>query len=361
MPAKRETTQTRNMDIFPLVLIYIGPVVAVVLIFLGVLSHVIKPGGARVPIKGRHVFVTGGSMGIGLAIAKQAAAQGAKVSLLARGRHKLEEAREEIRRDTGADVSVYSVDVRDEEGVKKSLQEAGTVDVLVCNQGFGLARELVQMDMAEVRRMLDINVVGTFNLIRHALPPMQQTASSTPRSISIISSQAGQLGVYGYTHYCASKFALRGLAEALQQEVISHNIRVCLVCPPPVETPGYLDARKMFSELTIALASSTSKMDVKDVARETLDGIKSGKFFVPCNWQGFALSLAGSGGSPATSPLTSLYEVFLAGAIRLGLIFTVGKWYNIITKWKKAERQKTANSLAVCEAAHLNLNERRWP
>ncbi|XP_078442027.1 3-dehydrosphinganine reductase TSC10A-like [Wolffia australiana] len=335
------------METIPLLLISVGTVVAVVLIFLAILSHVIKPGGARVPIKGRHVFITGGSMGIGLAIAKQASAQGARVSLLARGFQKLEEARDEIRRETGVEVSIYSVDVRDEDGVRKALQEAGTVDVLICNQGFFLPRELVQMDMDEVKYMLDVNLVGTFNLIRHALPAMQQTASSTPRSIAIISSQAGQVGVYGYTHYCASKFALRGLAEALQQEIISHNIRVCLVCPPVVETPGYKKIavqKKGTSVLTTKLATSSTKMDVKDVARETLDGIKSGQFFVPCNWQGFALSLAGSGGSPATSPLTALCEVFLAGAIRLGLIFTVGKWYKKTAAWN-AKMQATAKKL----------------
>ncbi|XP_078446229.1 3-dehydrosphinganine reductase TSC10A-like [Wolffia australiana] len=331
------------METIPLLLISLGSAVAAVLIFLLVLIIVIKPGGAKVPIKGRHVFISGGSMGIGFTIAKQAAAQGARVSLLARGRQKLEEAREEIRRDTGAEVSIYSIDVRDEEGVKKALQEAGTVDVLVCNQGFFLPRELVQMDMEEVKYTLDVNLVGTFNLIRHALPAMQQTASSTPRSIAIISSQASQIGIHGYTHYCASKFALRGLAEALQQEVISHNIRVCLVCPPGVDTPGTLDRLDKFPALTRALISSSPHVDVEKVARRTLNGVKSGQFLVNCNWEGFALGLTGPGGSPATSPVIALCEVALAGVVRLGVLFAVAGWYKIIAQWnaKKHAKVKT--------------------
>ncbi|XP_078446232.1 3-dehydrosphinganine reductase TSC10A-like [Wolffia australiana] len=330
------------MELFSLILLSLGSAVAAVLIFLLVLSVVIKPGGARVPIKGRHVFISGGSMGIGLAIAKQAAAQGARVSLLARGRQKLEESRDEIRRDTGADVSIYSAEVRDEEGVKKALHDARTVDVLVCSQGIFVPRELVLMDMEQVRNTLDINVVGTFNLIRHALPAMQQASGndSSPRSISIVSSQAGLLGIYGYTHYCASKFALRGLAEALQQEVIAHNIRVSLVCRPPVETPGYLHGIEKFPELTRILQRSSPKVGEDDVARGTVNGIKSGQFFVPCNFQGFALSLAFSGGSPATSPLKALFDVALAGVSRLGLIFTLRGWYNTIAKWNNAERLK---------------------
>lgn len=156
----------------------------------------VRPPPATVPIKGRHVFVTGGSCGIGLAIAKRAAAEGAaKVSLLARGLAKLEAAREEILRETSCtDVAIYSADVRDEGAVRRAVEAAGPIDVLVCNQGVFFPRELENQDTEEIKFTLDVNLMGNFHLIKAALPAMKAGASAAaPRSIAIISSQAGQV------------------------------------------------------------------------------------------------------------------------------------------------------------------------
>ncbi|CAA7411118.1 unnamed protein product [Spirodela intermedia] len=279
---------------------------AAVAAFLAVLCYVVAPGGVKVPIKGRHVFVTAGSSGIGLSLAKQATAEGDRVSILARNLRKLEEAHEEIRRATGVEAAIYSVEVRDEKAVREALEEAGTVDVLVCNHGVFLPRELVMVDMEEVRYTIDINVVGTFNLIRHALPAMKQAAGGSPsRSIAVISSQADQIGVYGYTSYSASKFALRGLAEALQQE----------------------------SSITSASPSSSPRT-------RALDGIKSGKFLVTCNQVGSILSLTTADEAPANSVLAAFSEVVFAGVMRLIALFILHGWYSTIVKWNARQRRK---------------------
>ncbi|KAK9933420.1 hypothetical protein M0R45_020618 [Rubus argutus] len=89
----------------------------------------------KIPIKSRHVFITGGSSGIGLALAHQAASEGARVSILARSIDKLEEARNYIQLSTGVDVAVFAADVRDYDAVSKAVEDAGPIDVLVVNQG----------------------------------------------------------------------------------------------------------------------------------------------------------------------------------------------------------------------------------
>ncbi|CAK9139227.1 unnamed protein product [Ilex paraguariensis] len=215
------------------------------------LYFIVKPRPVKIQIKNRHVFITGGSSGIGLALAHEAALEGAKVSILARNMEKLNEAKQSIKLSTGRDVAVFSADVRDFDSLKKSIEEAGPIDVLVCNQGVFVPRELEGQELEEVKFMLDVNLMGTFHLIKAALPGMKNRTDRAPASIAIMSSQAGQVGIYGYTAYSASKFGLRGMAEALQQEVIADNIHVSLIFPPDTETPGL--AEGLDSDFHLAL------------------------------------------------------------------------------------------------------------
>lgn len=315
----------------PLLLLLLLIPVSFPLLLILTLRYLVRPRPAKIPIAGRHVFITGGSSGIGLALARQAAAAGARVSILARSTARLEEARDDIRRATGAEVAIYSADVRDAEAVRKAVEAAGTIDVLLCNHGVFVPQELATQDLEEVRSMLDVNVMGTIHLIKAALPGMRSGAAG-PRSIAIVSSQAGQVGIYGYTIYSASKFALRGLAEALQQEVIMDDIHVSLIFPPDTETPGLAEENKRRPEVTRIIAGSSVGMKADDVAARALEGIKAAKFIVPCNLEGFMLSIATMGLSPQRSYLMAFVEVFFAGLMRfLGLCFQKG-WYDIVEK-----------------------------
>lgn len=164
------------------------------LLFLA-LSFLARPRPVRVPIKDRHVLITGGSSGIGLALAKAAAAEGAHVSILARNEQRLEEARDEIQRLTGREAGILKADVRDPQAVARALEDAKPVDVLVCNQGVFVPMELERQELEEAKFMIDVNVMGTFHLIKAALPGMKRRARETrlPASIAIMSSQAGQV------------------------------------------------------------------------------------------------------------------------------------------------------------------------
>ncbi|KAK3158835.1 hypothetical protein QOZ80_2AG0142250 [Eleusine coracana subsp. coracana] len=302
---------------------------------LAALAFLARPRGARVPLKGRHVLITGGSSGIGLAMATAAAREGARVSILARNAARLEDARTAIRAATGQDVGVLAADVRDAAAVARALEEAGPVDVLVCNQGVFVPQELEKQDMEEVKWMVDINLMGTFHLVKAALPGMKARARETglPGSIAMMSSQAGQVGVYGYTAYSASKFALRGMGEALQHEVIGDNIRVSLVFPPDTETPGFEEEHKRRPELTNILAGSSGGMKADDVAKKALAGIKSGRFIVPCNFEGAMLAVATAGLSPQSSPLMGFIEVIGVGIMRFAALCFQWNWFSIIENY----------------------------
>ncbi|KAH0860451.1 hypothetical protein HID58_088712 [Brassica napus] len=174
---------------------------------------------SKIPIKSRHVFITGGSSGIGLA-----AAGGARVSILARSLSKLADAKRSIELSAGVEVSTFSADVRDYDAVSKAVNQSGPIDVLIVNQGVFIGKELEKQSTEEIKFMIDVNLVGSFNVIKAALPSMKGRG---PASISLVSSQAEQ---------------------------------------------------KKRPELTSIIAASSGSMKTKEVAKICLDGIKAGKF-----------------------------------------------------------------------------------
>lgn len=182
-----------------LFLLWILLIVAIPCSLLLLLSFLVRPRPVKIPIKGRHVFISGGSSGIGLSLARLAAAEGARVSILARSSDKLQEARQSIRLATGVDVAVFSADVRDAEALRRALDEAGPVDVLICNHGVFVARELDLHDVEGLKFTIDVNLTGTFNLIKAALPGMKNRGQRGPGSIALMSSQAGQVCDFFYS------------------------------------------------------------------------------------------------------------------------------------------------------------------
>lgn len=320
-------------------LMYLSLLVLLPFSLLLFLALIVRPRPVKVPIKGRHVFITGGSSGIGLALAHQAASEGARVSILARNQDKLEEAQHSIRLSTGLDVAIFSADVQDFIAVQKAVKEAGPIDVLICNQGVFVPQELETQELEEIRFMIDVNLMGCFHLIKAALPGMKNRKDGLPASIALMSSQAGQVGIYGYTAYSASKFGLRGLGEALQQEVISENIHVSLIFPPDTETPGLLEESKKRPGLTSIIAASSGAMKADEVAKKALNGVKSGSFMVPCNFEGQLLSIATAGLSPQRSSLMAFVEVFTAGILRIAALCFQWNWYGSIANWHTQKKR----------------------
>lgn len=296
------------------------------------------------------MFITGGSKGIGLALAQRAVLEGARVSLLARSLPNLEEAQKSIRLTYGIDVAIFSADVRDYDAVQRAAVEAGPIDVLVVNHGVFLNQELEKQGLDVVKLMIDVNLMGSFNVIKAALPLMKGRKDRHPAAISLMSSQAGQVGIYGYAAYSSTKFGLRGLAESLQQELISDNIHISLICPPYTDTPGLEEDIKTRPELTTIITgcsgSDARVLKVEEVAKKTFDGIKSGNFSIPCNLEGYILGLTTAGLSPQRSFLMAFLEVVLAGILRLVALFCLWSWYGSIEKWHAKKIKEKENNQA---------------
>lgn len=187
-------------------------------------------------LKDKVAIVTGGTKGIGYAIAMNLLRAGAKVFICARDKDELKQALETLSVYGQAEGEVC--DVRNEGQVRMMLDECtrvfGGVDILVNNAGIGIMGKTVEeLTPDEFRRTLETNLFGVFYCCHYALPKLKERGGGY---IINISSLAGQNAHPRMAAYNASKFALNGFTEALMQEVRQDNIKVSYICPGSVNT-----------------------------------------------------------------------------------------------------------------------------
>jgi 3-dehydrosphinganine reductase len=191
--------------------------------------------------RGKKVFITGGSAGIGKATAVQLARAGAEVFIAARGQAQLDQALKEIREVASTDqrTGAVSLDVTDRAAVRGAARDVidglGGLDVLVCNSGYAHTGWVHEMPDSAFDDMIQVNYMGHVNVTRALLPHLMSQGSG---DICLVSSMLGFFGAFGYTAYSASKYAVRGFAESLRHELLPHGIRVSLLYPPTTQTPG---------------------------------------------------------------------------------------------------------------------------
>lgn len=181
------------------------------------------------------VMVTGASSGIGRATALAFAAAGARVALVARRRELLEEV---ARLAGGGEVAVLPTDVTRKDDVRACFAEArarfGRVDVVVNNAGILMPAAVTDITGADLDAMLRVNLFGALFVMQEAVPLMLAQGEGC---IVNVASLAGRRGVTPLGGYCATKFALIGLTEALRMELHGRPVHVGLVLPGIVETP----------------------------------------------------------------------------------------------------------------------------
>jgi short-subunit dehydrogenase len=204
-----------------------------------------------VSLSGRVAAITGASSGIGAACARVFARAGLGVSLAARRGDALGEVAAEVRRAGGRALAVVA-DVTSEEDMRRlvdrTLAELGRLDVMVCNAGAGYHGTLGETDAGVMRRLMDVNFMGTFHAARAAMAHFEREGRG---HLLIVSSIVGRRGMPFYEAYSATKFAQAGLGEALRAEYAGTAIRVSIVYPVSTVT-GFRDAMSRDFGHTIA-------------------------------------------------------------------------------------------------------------
>jgi 3-dehydrosphinganine reductase len=233
----------------------------------------------RAYFQGKHTVITGGSSGIGLAFAKLVAGYGGKVTLVARRRSVLDEAKASIEAThPRAEVGVLELDVADAAAVAERMEgllAAGPVEHLVNNAGIVMPGRFLELPLEEFRKMMDVNFFGTVQMCKAVLPSMVRSRRG---HVLNVSSLAGVIGIYGYTPYAASKFALRGFSEALRAEMWPSGVKVSLCLPPDTDTPQLAFENERKPAETKAIAGTVKMLTAETVAHAMADGMAKGSF-----------------------------------------------------------------------------------
>ncbi|MFC8149565.1 3-ketoacyl-ACP reductase [Bacillus paralicheniformis] len=194
-------------------------------------------------LQNKTALITGGGRGIGRATAIALAKEGVQIALIGRTAANLEKAAEELKA-FGVKVSVAAADVKDLTAVERAVQsvkgELGQIDILINNAGIGGFAGFLEQSPEEWENIVQVNLMGVYNVTRAVLPEMIERKAG---DIINISSTAGQRGAAGTSAYSASKFAVLGLTESLMQEVRKHNIRVSALTPSTVATDLAIDSK----------------------------------------------------------------------------------------------------------------------
>lgn len=186
-------------------------------------------------LKGKNVFITGSTRGIGLAMAHKFASLGANIVL--NGRREIDEVLVSEFSDYGVQVVSISGDVSDSTDVKRMVEETieklGSVDILVNNAGITKDKLMLKLTEEDFEQVLKVNLVGAFNMTQAVLKPMSKARQG---AVINVSSVVGLIGNVGQANYAASKAGLIGFTKSVAREVAARNVRVNAIAPGMIES-----------------------------------------------------------------------------------------------------------------------------
>lgn len=243
---------------------------------------------------GKNILISGGSSGIGLALAKRFASLGANITILARRENQLYEAINSIKEHTsgnGQHINTIPVqaDVRSYNRLKRAFLRSKTkFDVLINSAGIAYPGEFNKLDHRIFKQVIDTNYLGTVNLTKLVVPGMIEQKSGY---IVNISSLAAVIGIYGYTAYAPSKYAIRGFSRCLRSELKSFGIEVSVVLPPDTDTPQLAFERTLLPEITRKINENGRVLSADQVAIAILKGMEKKKFTIIPGFEGKILYL----------------------------------------------------------------------
>lgn len=243
----------------------------------------------------KKIFIFGGSSGIGLAAAKQLVQLGGHVAIFARGAQRLNEAVRAIqpfRITSTQQIASFAVDVSDPElvtrVVRETLESFGVPDILINCAGRAYPRRFEEVSLDQLHETMAINLYGIWHVIQAALPYMKEKGGLIVNTSSV----SGFIGVYGYTDYAASKYAIMGLTEALRSELKPFNIHVSVLCPPDTDTPGLTTENLTKPEETKAISANAKVMSPDAVANALIAGMRKGRSVILPGMDGKLLYIA---------------------------------------------------------------------
>lgn len=223
------------------------------------------------------VFITGASSGIGEALAREFAREGAKLVLAARRLDRLESLAASLR-ERGASALAVACDVTRDGDLEAALARAhevfGPIDVVVANAGFGVVGRFQKLSLEDFRRQFETNVFGLLRTVQATLPDLLVTRGR----LALLGSVSGHISAPEASPYSMSKFAVRALAEALYAELAPGGVSVTLISPGFVATEiRHLDKSGQYRETVKDPIPAWLQMPAEKAARQIVRAIARGK------------------------------------------------------------------------------------
>ncbi len=233
--------------------------------------------------EGKNVYIVGGSSGIGMAAAGLLAERGSNVVIFARGKERLEEALGRIsarKKVENQHFAYKQLDITSRGEVERVMSETvegfGPPDILINSAGRALPDYFDNISYEQLDDSMQLHLYGNWNTIKALLPYLKQRRGYIVNVCSVL----GFMGVFGYSDYSASKYALMGLSESLKSELKPCGVGISILCPADTDTPGFEVENRNKPPETVAVSEGGGLMQPEEVARALVKGIEKGRFFI---------------------------------------------------------------------------------
>ncbi|OQR93027.1 3-ketodihydrosphingosine reductase [Achlya hypogyna] len=255
---------------------------------------------------GKHVFITGGSQGLGRGLALQLVAAGANVTIVSRSSAKLQSVINDAEKSATPGrgrIAFESADTCDAEAIRDAVSSAeanfGPIDILFAVAGKATTGTVDTVSLNSHKAAMDLNYFGTLHAIHAVLPGMTSRNSG---SLVLVASGAALSSYVGYAAYSPSKYAIRGLAECLRNELQPRNITVHIAYPGQMDTPGFVEEELTKPAACKAIEADDVKHTPEAVAKSILRDLSNGEYSMYCGDLGISvLGAVTAGMSPRSN------------------------------------------------------------
>ncbi|GAA5913832.1 3-dehydrosphinganine reductase [Sporobolomyces salmoneus] len=242
---------------------------------------------------GKHCYIGGGSEGLGLSLACQLAARGANVSIVSRSQAKLDKALEEIeshRQNPQQIFKAYACDLTNPSAAASTLRTAckaipsstssNSPDYVFACAGGCVPGMFTSVSAEKQWECMEWNFRTCLNTIHEAVVAMKESGDRRGGKVVLTSSVLALMSFAGYSTYSPSKYAIRGLAESLRNELILYNIDVHLFLPATIFSPGFENEQKLKPEITKKIEGPDEGLTPDQVAKELIKGLERDDFYI---------------------------------------------------------------------------------
>ncbi|KAJ3375544.1 3-dehydrosphinganine reductase [Allomyces arbusculus] len=283
-------------------------------------------------LKNKHVFITGGSAGLGLAIAKVAVARGAHVCLVARRQGPLDTAVADLKAaapNAAQQIIAEPADCAVTSDMERAFANAVTriglpPFLVVANAGTSVPKGFLDLSPQDFQWQMNVNYMSAVNTshagLRAILDGARRAGTSAQGRIALVSSVAGLIGFSGYSAYSPTKAAIISLGQCLRHEVLggaARNVKIHVFLPGTMDTPGFEQEQKTKPELTKQLEKDDPILSPDECAKHFFNGVDKGHFQITTTFTGELLRCAGRMHAPANNVL----DYFKALMALIGLLF----------------------------------------